>query len=118
MKVESLTPRQDSLGDLVDLGSSEDEDNVSGRFFQRFQECIPSIAREHMHLVDDINAVFRSCRSEGDLFDDAADVVDTTVRSGVHLDDVQDLAAVDAETVLAYAAGVTVVRVKTVDGLR
>ena len=71
-----------------------------------------------MYLVDDIDAVLRSCGSKGDLVDDRADIVDTAVGCGVHLNDVEDLAAVDTATIRALAAGITVADVKAVDRLR
>ncbi len=70
-----------------------------------------------MHLVDDIDAVLGARGRKGDLVDDGADIVDTAVGGGVHLNHIEDLAAVDADAVQAYAAGIAVARIKTVDRL-
>ena len=117
VKIKALTAREDGLGNLVDLGGREDEHHMRGRFFQRFQQRVPRVAREHMHLVDDVDAVLGACRRKGDLVDDGADIVDTAVGGGIHLDHVEDLTAVDTDAVRAYAAGIAVVQVKTVDRL-
>ena len=117
MEVEPLAAREDGLGYLVDLGGGEDEHHVSRRLLEGLQQSVPSVAREHVHLVDDIHAVLAPGGGEGDLVDYPADIVDTAVGGGVHLDDVEYLAAVDAAAVLANSAGIAVAQVEAVDGL-
>ena len=58
-----------------------------------------ALNREHMDLVDDINAVARAVRLELHLVDNIADVVNIAVRGGVHLNNVKHAAVFGAEAV-------------------
>ena len=117
MEVEALTAREDGLGYLIDLGSREDENDMGGRLLKSFEQGVPRVAGEHMHLVDDVYAVLGSGGSKGDLVDYRADIVDTAVGGCVHLDDIEYLSAVDAAAVLAYSAGIAVADIEAVDRL-
>ena len=57
LEVVNLTTREYGGQNLVLFGRSENEDDVCGRFFQRFQKSVESRSRQHVHLVDDENLV-------------------------------------------------------------
>ena len=89
-----------------------------GRLLQRFQKRIESALREHMHLVDDINAFLCFRGNEINAFADLANVVHAVVAGGVHFDYINNIAAFDTAAALASAAGVAVLRVFTVKRFR
>ncbi len=71
------------------------------RFFERLQQCVEGVLRQHMHFVDDVDLVARRYRPVAHPLGQVADVVDPGARGGVHLDDVDmavlgDRAAMDA----------------------
>ena len=65
------------------LGGCQDEDGVCGRLFERFQERIEGGSRQHMHLVDDIDAVTTHLRRDTNLIHKRANVIDRVVRRSV-----------------------------------
>ena len=72
-----------------------------------------------MHLVDEVHLVGRGePETEVHALDQVADVVDTVVRRGVELEEVEEPAGRDADAVLAHTARVAVGReVEAVEGL-
>ena len=56
-ELEDLRPRQDRVGNLVQLGRRHHEDDVRRRLFDRLQQRVEGRARELMHLVDDEHLV-------------------------------------------------------------
>ncbi len=93
-QVEALGARAHRHRHLLDLGGGEQELDVVGRLFQRLQQAVEGLLREHVHLVDDVDLGARHHRPVARGIDDLAHVVDAGVAGGVHLDDV-DVAALD-----------------------
>ena len=116
-KVIPLAAAEDGDGDFLHLGGGQDEDDMLGRFFHRFEQGVERLHREHVHLVDDVYFVAAHRRQVGDFVAQVADIVDAVVGGGVHLDNIEDRAAVDAFADLALAAGVRAGMVQAVDGL-
>ena len=114
MEVEPLAARKDGLRQLVHLGGRKYEDDVLGRFLQRFQQGVERLGRQHVNLVYDVNAVARLVGLELHLVDDVADVLDLAVGRRVHLDYVEDAAVLDAPAYLALSARTAVFGVKAV----
>ena len=56
-----------------------------GRLFQGLEQRVEGVAREHVHLVDDINLVARRDGAITHAVDNLADVVHTGVAGGIHL---------------------------------
>src|SRR5436309_1744867 len=87
------------------LGRGEDEDHMRRRLFQSLQQRVERLGGEVVYLVDDVDLVTGLSRRVLDVFDDLfAQIVDTGLRRGVHLDDVHADAVADAHTQPAYAA--------------
>ena len=95
VEVEDLATRQNRRNDLMFLGGCQDEDGVCGRLFERFQERIESGSRQHMHLVDDIDAVTTHLRRDTNLIHKRANVIDRVVRRSVQLVDIERAALVE-----------------------
>jgi hypothetical protein len=78
-KIETLTTRKDGVGDFVDFGRGEDEDDMSRGLFEGLEESIPSPCREHVDFVDDIHFVCPEGWLESDGLAEFADIVDARV---------------------------------------
>ena len=116
-KIIPLAAGKDGRRDLLDLGRRQNEDNMGGRFFQRFQQGVERRRGEHVHLIDDIYLIMASAGRIGRLVAEVADIIDAVVGRRIHFHHVENAAVVDALADLAFAAGVAVLRMQTVDCL-
>ena len=55
LQVEADAARAHRDRHLLDLGRREQELDVLGRLFERLQEAVESLLREHVHFVDDVD---------------------------------------------------------------
>ena len=96
-----LRPRQDGVGDPAKLRRRHHENGVGRRLLDRFQQGVERVARELVHLVDDVHLVAVPDRGHGQAGNDhLPDVLDLGVRGGV------DLEHVDVAALGDLAAGV------------
>ena len=95
LEVEALNPAEDGVGDLLRLGGREDEDHVVRWLLQRLQQGVEGPDGEHVHLVDDVDAVPVTAGEVADGVPEIADVVDGVVAGAVDLDDVAAVARDD-----------------------
>ena len=65
-QVEALAARQHRHRHLADLGGGEDELHVRRRLFQRLQQRVEGLRRQHVHFVDDVDLVARRDRRVAD----------------------------------------------------
>ena len=87
-QIEALAARQDGDRDLADFGGGKNELGVRRRLFQRLEQRVERLRREHVHFVEDVDLVARPHRRVADRVVDLAHVVDAVMRGGVHLDHV------------------------------
>ena len=104
LEVKALAARQDGDRNFADLGGGEDEFDVLGRFFQRFQQGVEGVHRQHVHFVDDIDFVAGRCSAVADAVNNLPDVADPGARGGVHLQHVDMAAFGDGAAGLAHQA--------------
>ncbi len=78
------------------LGGRKDKDDVLRRLLERFEKRVERLGGEHMHLVHNVDAEPRTVGLELHLVDNIADVLDFAVGRGVHLDDIEHTAVLDA----------------------
>ena len=116
-KIVPLAAGEDGGGHFLDLGGRQNEDNVCGGLFQRFQQRIEGRCGQHMHLVDDIHLILAGAGGIGGLVPQVADIVHAVVGGCVHLHHVQQTAIVDALADLALPAGVAIYWMQAVDRL-
>ena len=116
-EVEALAARQHRHRHLADLGRGEDELHMRRRLFQRLQQAVEGLLREHVHFVDDVDLVARRDRRVARRIDDVADVVDAGVRGGVHLQHVGMAALHDGAAMHALDGEIDVRRAGAVLGL-
>src|SRR3990167_7289212 len=79
------------------LGRREEEFGPLWRLFQRFEECVERLLRQHVHFVDDINLILAVAWGKSDGFIDLPDVVDAAIGRAGDFNDVERLAGGDVE---------------------
>ncbi len=115
MKIESLAARKNRRGQLLRLGGRENEHRVRRRLLERFQKRVERAGRQHMHLVDDIDLVFRQRRRIFDLFAQIADFVHAVVARRVDFNHVHAVFRLQRAADLAFAARIAILGVQAVD---
>ena len=96
--------------------SGEDKDRMCGRFLQCLEESVECLYGEHMHLIDDIDAVSADLRRDTYLVDQVADIIDRVVRGGIQFVDVERTVFVESLAGFAFVACFGIgCRVQTVD---
>jgi hypothetical protein len=83
VKIKDLAPGQDGGQYLLLFGSGKDEYGMSRRFFKRFQERVKRGLRKHMHLINDINAVFSYLGQDTHFIDETPDIVHRVVGGSI-----------------------------------
>ncbi len=103
-----MRPGPDGPDDLLGLGRREDELEVLRGLLDHLQQGVEARRGDHVGLVDDVDLVAAGGRPEEGLLPQVARIVDTTVRGGVDLDDVDRPRPVARQVPagLALAAGV------------
>ena len=98
------------------FGGGENEHDVRGRLFERFQKRVERAVRKHMHFVDDINFIFSHRGGILHFFPQIAHFRHAVVGCGVDLHDIE--AVLQRAAGFAYAAGRSVYGAFAVDGAR
>jgi hypothetical protein len=70
------------------FGRGENEDNVRGGFLQRFEQRVEGGIRQHVHFIDDIDAIPTSKRRELDVLPDFSYVIHAGIGGSVDLNNV------------------------------
>ena len=94
---KALAARENGRGHLVQLGRRQNEHQVLRRLLQNFQQRVERRDGEHVHLVDDVHALFHLRRGVDGLAPQRADMVHAVVRGGVELHHIEKAAGLDAE---------------------
>jgi len=117
-EVVGLAAAKDGRQHLVLLRGGEDEDGVARRLLQGLEESVEGARGEHVHLVDDEDAVAAGGGRHLHLLGQGAHLAHTVVGGGVELDDVVADATLEVAAGVALAAGLSVGgAVLAVDGL-
>ena len=89
----------------MDLGRREDELHVGRWLFERLQEGVPRLVRQHVHFVDDVDLEAIARGAERDALLELSHLVDAVVRGAVDLLDVDVVAGRDLFARRAHLAG-------------
>ena len=108
VEIVGLAAGEDRRQDLVLFRRREDEDGVCRRLFQCLEEGVEGGLRQHVDLVDDIDAVLAHLRRHLDLLDQGLDVIDTVVGGGVQFVDAVGTAFLEGDAGFALPAGLHV----------
>ncbi len=103
-EVVGLAARHDRRQHLLRIGRREDELDVRRRLFQRLQERVERMRREHVHLVDDVDLEPALHRPVHDGLHQVAHLVDLRVRRAVDLEHIERDALGDLVTGRARVA--------------
>ena len=101
-------------GNFLKLRRCEDEHQVLRRLLKDLEQGVEGRGREHVHLVDDVHALFHGCRGEHGLVPQCADIVNAVVGRRVQLHHVEYRPVRDAAAGGADAAGASVHRMLAV----
>ena len=118
VKIIPLAPGQDRHRDPVCLRRRENKDHIGGRLLERLKECVERPRREHVHLIDDVDAVPSLRRRVLHLIPDVPDVVDAVVGGGIDLLDIHGALLQNRAAHRALSAGISVHGVLAVHGAR
>ena len=105
VKREVLTARADGLGQVLGLGGGHHEDDVVGRFLERFEESIEGGVGDLVRLVEDVDFVLVARGAVSGGVAEFADLVDAAVGGGVDFDDIDGVAGADLGAGLTDFAG-------------
>ena len=114
---KALAARQDRGRHLMQLRRRQNEQQVLRRLLDDLEQGVERAQREHMHLVDDIHALFDLRRGIDGVVAQSTDAVHAVIRGGVDLQHIHARARIDAPAGGAAVAGVAVLRVFAVHGL-
>ena len=101
-------------GNLLKLRRREDEHQMLRRLLKDLEQGVESRSREHVHLVDDVHALFHGGRREHGLVPQRADIVNAVIGCRVQLHHVEYRPVRDAAAGGADAAGAAVHRMLAV----
>ena len=116
VELQVLGAAPDRVADPLRVGRGEHEHDVWRRLLERLQQRRLGGPREHVDLVEDVDAMPPGS-AERRLLDEVTDRVDPAVAGGVELVHVVADAALDGETRLALAARLAVDRSLAVEHL-
>ena len=102
----------------MNFGSCQNEYDMFGRFFKRFEQGIERLGCEHMNLVNDVNPVFALCGLELNLVNNLTDIINFSVGCGLHFDNGEDTAVGNSLAEFTFTAGISVYGMKAIDCLR
>ena len=85
VEIICLTPRKNRRKNLVLLCRGKNEDGMGRRLLKCFQKGVESRLREHVDLINDINAVSSHLRRYAYLVHKGLDVIHAIVRGRVQL---------------------------------
>ena len=106
LEIKPLTPRQYGNRNLVHFGRRKQEFDVTGRFFERLQQRVKRVFRQHVDFVDDVN--FIACRNRriAHSLNNLTHIVNTGVARCIHFDDIDMAAFGNGNAWLASTAGI------------
>jgi hypothetical protein len=105
-QVVALAARHHRRQHLLRIRGGEDELHVPRRLFERLQERVERVLREHVHFVDDVDLEPALHRPVRDRLHQVAHLVDLRVRRAVDLEDVERDAVRDLLAGRALVAGI------------
>ena len=90
-KIQSHTPGQYRLRQLLRVGGGQYEHHMCRRFLQCFQECVERPGRQHVDLVDDIDLPPSCTGRIIDTLPQLPDVLHTVVGCRIDLDHIDEI---------------------------
>ncbi len=104
LKMKLQTAGEDSYRQLLRIGGGKQEFNVRRRLFERFQQRVKAVARQHMHFIDQVDLKAAARGRILHVVQQIARILHLGARRGVDLDQIDKAALFDLATVVAFAA--------------
>ena len=100
---ELQAARQDGDRQLLRISGREQELHVGRRLFQRLEQRIETVGRQHVHLIDEVHLVAALGRRVLDVVQQLTRILDLGPRGGVDFDQVDEAALIDLTTGATHA---------------
>ena len=95
LEIELQAARQHRDRQLLRIGGREQELHVRRRLFERLQQRVERVRRQHVHFVDEVDLVAAARGRVLHVLEQLARVIDLGARRGVDFDEVDEAALVD-----------------------
>ena len=95
LEIELQAARQHGDRQLLRIGGREQELHVRRRLFERLEQRVEGMRRQHVHFVDEVDLVAAARRRVLHVLEQLARVVDLGARGGVDFDEIDEAALVD-----------------------
>ena len=116
LEVETLATGEDSWQHFMHICGGQDKDSIAWRLLQGLEQGIKGFGGQHVRFVKHINLVLTRGGRHHDLFAQVTDAVNTTIGSGINLDDIERVASGNLTALLALVAGFPIDWMTTIDG--
>ena len=104
LQVELQAAGQNGDRQLLRIGRRQQEFHVRGRLFQRFQQGVKAVARQHVHFIDQVDLEATARRGVLHVIQQIAGIFDFRARGGVDLDQIDKTPLLDLPAVITHAA--------------
>ena len=88
------------------FGCGKNENDMSRRLLQCFQQGVEGFARQHMHFINDIYFVFGGSGCKFDIFPQFPDFINATIGGAVYFTHVERRTVCNFDTIGADIAGI------------
>ena len=89
----------------MNFSCRKNKDGVARGFLKRFKQGVKGRVGQHVDFVDDVDPVCAMKRREFDVFAQFADIVHTSIRRAVNLDDIHRVASGNFDATWAGSTG-------------
>ncbi len=103
-QMELQTAGEDSHRQLLRIGSRKQKFHMRRRLFQRFQQRVEAVAREHVHFINQINFKAATGGRVLDVIQQVAGIFHFGARGGVDFNQIDKTPLLDFTAVVAHAA--------------
>ena len=104
LQVELQAARQNGNRQLLRIGGRQQELHVCRRLFQRFQQGVEAVTRQHVHFIDQVDLEAATRRGVLHVIEQIASVFHFGARGGVDLNQIDKTPLLDFPAVIAHAA--------------
>ena len=104
LQMELQATRQYCDRQLLRIGRRQQEFDMRWRLFQRFQQGVKAVARQHVHFIDQIDLEAATRRGVLDVIQQIAGVFDFRARCSIDLNQIDKTPLLDFTAVITYAA--------------
>ncbi|MNC01835.1 hypothetical protein D3C75_491900 [compost metagenome] len=106
LEVELEAAGQDGDGELLRIRGGQQELHIGRRLFQGFEQRIEAVARQHVHLIDEVHLEAAAGRAVLHVVQQLAGVFHLGARGRIDLQQIDEVALIDLTAGVAYAARV------------